>query len=236
MKTKEIYDILRAGGLSHAGALGMIGSMMAEAGPSLPSNITERGRTSLSDEEYTRAADAGTWDFVNDAVGYGLCQWTYWSRKRQLLDYARSMGVSVGDGVMQVHFALAELKTNPEFAGVSKILHSSDDIDECADVVCRDFERPAVCDYANRRAYAHQAEKEIGEGASAPAAAPVAPTGEADGSAQPSLTISPTADVVLLQTAMALDGAWDLEKIDGINTAEWRVAFRGYVGDVLGYK
>ena len=128
MKAKEIYDILRAGGLSHAGALGMIGNMMAEAGPSLPPNIAQRGMTNLSDETYTDRANKGTIDFVRDSVGYGLCQWTFWSRKQALLEYAREYGVSVGDGPMQVNFCLTELRD--DYSNLFKMLCESDNIDQ----------------------------------------------------------------------------------------------------------
>ena len=72
MKAQEIYNILRAGGLSRAGALGMLGNMAAES--SLIPNIAQRGMTNLSDETYTDRANKGTIDFVRDSVGYGLCQ------------------------------------------------------------------------------------------------------------------------------------------------------------------
>lgn len=42
-----------------------------------------------------------------------------------------------------------------------------------------------------------------------------------------------TADVVLLQTAMQLDGYWP-GAVDGLNTAAWREAFKSFAGDVLG--
>lgn len=51
----------------------------------------------------------------------------------------------------------------------------------------------------------------------------------------PAPAIKPSADVVLLQTAMALDAFWDGE-IDGLNTPEWRAAFRQFAGEVLGIK
>ena len=107
MNAQEIYNILRAGGLSRAGALGMLGNLMAES--SLIPNIVQRGLTTLSDEEYTRLVDEGKRNF-EDNIGYGLAQFTYYSRKRALLEYARSYGVSVGDGYMQVNFILKELR------------------------------------------------------------------------------------------------------------------------------
>lgn len=159
MKAQEIYNIFRAGGLSRAGALGMLGNMMAES--SLIPNIAQRGMTSLSDAEYTDKADRGTINFVRDAVGYGLCQWTFWSRKQALLDYAKTYGVSVGDGTMQVNFALKELRE--DFASLFKMLCESDDIDACTDKVCNTFERPAVNNYMTRRSFAHKFEAEIPE-------------------------------------------------------------------------
>lgn len=43
-----------------------------------------------------------------------------------------------------------------------------------------------------------------------------------------------TADVTLLQTAMALGDCWPFDKIDGLNTPEWREAFRSYAEIVAG--
>jgi hypothetical protein len=157
MNATEIYDILRAGGLTRAGALGMLGNMMAES--SMIPNIAQRGMTKLRDEQYTAAADEGTIDFIRDAVGYGLCQWTYWSRKQALLNYAKEMHCSVGDGVMQTYFCLKELRE--DYAGVYKTLCSSDDIDACTDLICGQFERPAINNFTVRRGYAHTFEADI---------------------------------------------------------------------------
>lgn len=159
MQATEIYAILRAGGMTRAGALGMLGNMMAES--SLKPNIAQRGMTRLSDAEYTSKADDGMIDFVHDSVGYGLCQWTFWSRKQALLDYAKTYGVSVGDGAMQVNFCLLELRTSPEYSSVWHLLRTSDDVDACADRVCNTYERPAVNNYMTRRSFAHKFEQEI---------------------------------------------------------------------------
>ena len=159
MQAQEIYNILRAGGLSRAGALGMLGNMAAES--SLIPNIAQRGMTNLSDETYTDRANKGAIDFVHDSVGYGLCQWTFWSRKQALLEYAREYGVSVGDGPMQVNFCLTELRD--DYSNLFKMLCESDNIDQCADKVCNTYERPAVNNYMTRRSFAHKFEAEIPE-------------------------------------------------------------------------
>jgi hypothetical protein len=113
--------------------------MYAES--TMKANIAQRGMTNLSDEEYTAAADNGMIDFAGDRVGYGLCQWTYGPRKAALLSYCRSNGKSVGDESAQIQFLLQELQSYP---GVNSILRSSNNLKQCSDVVCIDFERPAV--------------------------------------------------------------------------------------------
>ena len=219
MKTKEIYDILRAGGLSHAGALGMIGNMMAESGPSLPPNIAQRGKTKLSDAQYTAAADNGLIDFVHDAVGYGLCQWTFHSRKQGLLNYAKQNGVSVGDGVMQVYFCLKELRE--EYGGVYSVLCNSTSIDDCADVVCTQFERPAVNNLADRRRFAHQAEAQLGEQTySPPIKDPV------------SATFPPDPSIFTIQLVMQFNGYW--ERPDGHKSKEFFDKLKQFVEDMEG--
>ena len=222
MKVKEIYDILRAGGLSHAGALGVIGNMMAEAGPSLPSNIAQRGMTTLSDAEYTRLADAGQIDFVHDAIGYGLCQWTYHSRKQGLLNYARQQGVSVGNGTMQCQYALKELRE--EYGGIYGVLCNSTSIDDCADVVCTQFERPAINNLAVRRQFAHEAEREIGEGNSVSAyTPPIKDPIQA--------TFPPDPSVFILQMVMQYNGYWD-ERPDGHKSKAFFDELERFVRDV----
>lgn len=159
MEAIIIYNLLRSGGLSRAGALGMLGNMAAESTPALKSNIAQRGMTNLSDEVYTAAADKGMIDFAFDKVGYGLCQWTLAERKAALLKRAKEEGVSVGDGPMQVGFCIDELKK--DFTALYDALCNSDDIDACAEAICRIYERPAVNNIEARRKFAHDFESQI---------------------------------------------------------------------------
>lgn len=217
MNAKQIYDILRAGGLTRAGALGMLGNMMAES--SLIPNIAQRGMTKLSDEQYTTSADAGTINFVHDSVGYGLCQWTFYSRKQALLDYAKEMGCSVGDGVMQCYFCLNELRE--DYTAVFKTLCSSDDIDACADIICTQFERPAVNNLADRRRYAHTFEADI------PADEPSYKPPKKD---PVSATFPPDPSVFILQMVMQYNGYWGTP--DGHKSKEFFDKLEGFVQDM----
>ena len=159
MKPQEIYSILREGGLSRAGALGMLGNMQAES--TLKPDIAQRGMTKLTDAQYTAAADNGLIDFVHDSVGYGLCQWTYHTRKKDLLEFARGSKSSVGDGVMQCHFCIYELKA--DYPELYQMLCESDDIDACSDKICNTYERPAVNNYLVRRNFAHMFESQTSD-------------------------------------------------------------------------
>lgn len=150
MGAKEIYSRLRAAGLTIEGTCGLMGNMQAESG--MQANIAQRGMTRLSDEDYTASADMGAIDFAHDAVGYGLCQWTYWSRKRALLEFARARGVSVGDEAMQVDFCIAEMGIS--YPGLLALLKSVNDVYTAAAEVCTGYERPAVNNIPARATYA----------------------------------------------------------------------------------
>lgn len=140
-------------------ACAMGGNMMAESG--LKANIAQRGMTKLTDEQYTAAADAGTIGFIRDSVGYGLCQWTYHTRKQHLLEYARSMGASVGDETMQVQFCLVELKN--DYPELWKFLCETHDAYKATDRICREYEQPAVNNVEVRYKYAQELYVKYGE-------------------------------------------------------------------------
>ena len=159
MKTLSVLTALVRGGMSPIAACAMGGNMMAESG--MKSNIAQRDMTKLTDEQYTAAADAGTINFANDSVGYGLCQWTYRTRKKNLLDYAKSMGASVGDEAMQVQFCLAELKT--DYPSLWKYLKTATDLYEAAAKICREYERLAINNIEVRAQYANQLYMQYGD-------------------------------------------------------------------------
>ena len=124
MSIKTIYKALTDAGMTPEGACGLMGNMMAES--AMKADIAQRGMTALTDGQYTAAADAGTLDFAHDAVGYGLCQWTFHTRKAELLAFARARGASVGDETTQIQFCLRELRE--DFPGVWRVLTGSKDL------------------------------------------------------------------------------------------------------------
>lgn len=149
VSAKTIYDALIAGGLSPAGACGVLGNLDWESGGLVPNNV--ENRSGLNDAVYTAAVDNGSYskdEFVRDTYGYGLAQWTFSTRKAGLYDYAKSKGVSIGDPAMQCSYLILELKR--DFSSLYNYLCSTSDYEEATRKFCSDFERPAVNNFDDR--------------------------------------------------------------------------------------
>lgn len=144
MSSKIIWDFLKKEGFSDFGVAGLMGNLDAESALR-PNNLqdTYSREFKLSDVEYTTKVDNGTYtNFVHDEAGYGLAQWTYWSRKENLLNYAKSKKKSIGDLEMQLEFLVKELKTS-YINSVYNILKNATSVQQASDVVLMNFERPA---------------------------------------------------------------------------------------------
>ena len=144
MSSKIIWDFLKKEGFSDFGVAGLMGNLDAESALR-PNNLQDTYSRSLglSDAEYTAKVDNGTYtNFVRDSAGYGLAQWTYWSRKENLLNYAKSKKKSIGDLEMQLEFLVQELKTSYKNS-VYNILINATTVQQASDVVLMNFERPA---------------------------------------------------------------------------------------------
>ncbi|MBQ7578038.1 MAG: hypothetical protein IJT21_07235 [Synergistaceae bacterium] len=134
------------------GVAALMGNLQAESGLNA-NNLQNSYESSLgmNDNSYTQAVDSGSYNnFVNDSAGYGIAQWTYYSRKQALLDFAREKGTSVGDLQTQMEFLWKEL--SERYTGVLNALKNASSIREASDVVLKEFERPAnqsesVCAY-----------------------------------------------------------------------------------------
>lgn len=91
---KKIWNFLTGKGLSAHGAAGFMGNLYAESAlDSMNLQNTYEKSLGYTDAGYTAAVDTGKYtNFVNDCAGYGLAQWTYYTRKEALLKYAKAVG------------------------------------------------------------------------------------------------------------------------------------------------
>ena len=165
-----IFNQLRAAGVSRAGALGLLGNWKAESGlePCRLQNDFSANR--IYSRSYTADVTAGRItraQFARDQKGYGLAQWTYFNfstgqgRKLDLYDFWKKSGKALDDVSMQVSFALHELTTEAQYAGLWQILRTTDDIWTATDKVCRLYEQPYYCNVDARFRYAKELEAEI---------------------------------------------------------------------------
>lgn len=139
---KTIWNYFIVKGMSPAGVAGLMGNLYAESGLN-PQNLqnTYEKRLGFTDASYTAAVDSGAYaNFVRDGAGYGLAQWTYWSRKEAMLNYAKKTGASIGDLIMQLDFMYQELKG---YVAVFQVLRTARTVKEASDIVLTKYERPA---------------------------------------------------------------------------------------------
>ncbi|MCR4586430.1 MAG: hypothetical protein K5686_11985 [Lachnospiraceae bacterium] len=124
------------------GAAGLMGNLYAES--SLRENNLQNsceGRLGMNDTAYTAAVDNGSYtNFVHDSAGYGLAQWTYWTRKQGLYNHAKGSGRSIGNLNMQLEFLGGELTNS--YRGVLNGLRSAGSVEDASYIVLTQFEKP----------------------------------------------------------------------------------------------
>lgn len=140
--SKIIWDFLKAKGFSDYAAAGIEGNLEKESAlrPDNLQNSYEK-KLGYTDAEYTAAVDNGSYkDFVTDKAGYGLAQWTYWSRKEGLLKFAKESGKSIGNLQIQLEYLYTELKGN---AAIMRELTAAKSVRAASDIILLKYERPA---------------------------------------------------------------------------------------------
>lgn len=140
---QKIWQYFEKKGFSKYGIAGLMGNLQAESGLN-PKNLQNTYEKSLgmTDAQYTQAVDNGKYtNFIKDSAGYGLAQWTYWSRKEKLMEFAKAHKRSIGDLDMQLDFLYKELKEN--YSSVFKTLCNATSVLEASNAVLLKYERPA---------------------------------------------------------------------------------------------
>lgn len=142
---EKIWNYCVEKGLSKYGCAGLLGNLDAESSLR-PNNLQDTYERSFKfdDETYTALVDSGVYSktqFVYDRAGYGICQWTYKTRKQGLYELAKSRGVSIADLEMQLDFLFKELQEN--YISVLNILRTATSVKQASDAFMVKFECPA---------------------------------------------------------------------------------------------
>lgn len=142
---KTIWDYLM-GKINNAyGVAGLMGNLYAESALK-PENLQNNGNTKLgmTDESFCAAVNSGAYSentFVHDSYGFGLAQWTYYSRKQALIDFAKSEMKPIEDLTMQLDFLWKELTGG--YTSTLEVLTTATSIRQASDAVLTKYERPA---------------------------------------------------------------------------------------------
>lgn len=147
-RASYIYNKLIAAGMTRAGAIGTIGNLQGESSTFNPQacETSYLKKFGLTADEYVRRADNDEVIyngklFIKDSAGFGIVQWTYWGRKQNLLNYARSQGKSVGDLDIQIEFMIKEMTEN--YPSTWKICSTTSSYKEAVRICVTNYEKPA---------------------------------------------------------------------------------------------
>lgn len=145
---KYIWDYFTEKIGNEYGVAGLMGNLQAESGLCpyrLQGDFSSGYANSI---EYTANVDSGAvseYDFVHNGPGgggYGLAQWTFYTRKQALYDRCKSGGYpSIGDIGLACDHLWSELQGS--YSGVLSVLLTADSVREASDSVLHDFENPA---------------------------------------------------------------------------------------------
>ena len=139
---KTIWDFLYSSIGNAYGVAGLMGNLYAESGLK-PNNLQNYYNTKLgmTDDQYTQSVDNGTYkNFITDKAGYGLAQWTFWSRKQSLYEYVKQCGTSIGNLNTQLEYLIREIQG---YKVVWNTLKTATSVKQASDIVLTQYEKPA---------------------------------------------------------------------------------------------
>lgn len=147
MSEATIWQKLKAKGLSDTAVAAVMGNMKGESGL-IPYRVQgDFGDGYAWSKAYTDDVDSGRIsksEFMYEGPGgggYGLCQWTFWSRKEGLYDTAKRLGLSIGDVQVAADWFYEEIQ-EPQRRVVWDDLHSNKSLYDMTVSVLVNYEKP----------------------------------------------------------------------------------------------
>lgn len=135
-----IWNSLKRAGFTDVAAAGIMGNLYDES--HLCSNNLQNSfnkKFNMTDEMYTHVVNNGSYSeiqFVKDGAGYGIAQWTYWTRKQGLYEYTIKHGFKIDDLSKQIEYLIIEI------SGLMSILNGADSIRNATYIVLTQYEKP----------------------------------------------------------------------------------------------
>lgn len=153
MSAQTIFEQLRRAGCTATGALALMGNWQCESGLESCRVQGDFQSDRLKSKDYASRIDNGRVsdeEWCRDGKGWGLAQWTHWSRKEALLTFCRRRSISVANEQAQVDFAIAELKTQFKAVWEDLTTCGDEDLYKMVELVCVKYEAPAYNNIQDR--------------------------------------------------------------------------------------
>ena len=146
MSAQTIYEQLRKAGCTPTGAISLMGNWQCEANLESCRVQGDFQSDRRKSKDYASSIDNGLVSdeqWCRDGKGWGLSQWTYWSRKEALLKFCRKRSISVANETAQVDFAIQELKLDYKAIWNDLTTCGEEDLYKMVELICKEYERPA---------------------------------------------------------------------------------------------
>lgn len=149
----RIWNTLMAEFNNEKGVAGLMGNLYAESGctpyacqPTRPYNvcmtyINNVDTHAISEYNFVHKGCSSTGGVASVQLGFGLAQWTYYTRKQGLYTYMYQNGNSIGDLDNQINYVIEEITADQDMYDV---VANATDIDTVSDYILANFENPEV--------------------------------------------------------------------------------------------
>ena len=143
-KPKVIWDRFKAAGFTDIATAAILGNLYDES--HLNSNNLQNSfekKFNMDDTAYTSIVNSKLYpeeSFCKDGAGYGLAQWTYWTRKQGLYEYTVKQGFSIDDFERQISYIITEMNG---YKGFVANLNAKKNLSDATIIVLTQYEKPA---------------------------------------------------------------------------------------------
>ena len=144
-KPKHIWDKFKRAGFSDVMAAAIMGNLYDEShffSNNLQNSFEKKFKK--TDEQYTNEVNSKVYPedkFSRDGAGYGLAQWTYWTRKQGLYEFTIKNGFKIDDLDRQIEYIIEEI--TKKYSGLYDKLKASRTVKEASYLILTQYEKPA---------------------------------------------------------------------------------------------
>lgn len=144
-KPKHIWDKFKRAGFSDVMTAAIMGNLYDEShffSNNLQNSFEKKFKK--TDEQYTKEVNSKVYPedkFSRDGAGYGLAQWTYWTRKQGLYEFTIKKGFKIDDLDRQIEYIIEEI--TKKYSGLYDKLKASRTVKEASYLILTQYEKPA---------------------------------------------------------------------------------------------